>query len=352
MSGYDNFKIRTMLDGENSRQAKIKDAKHILSLEFKNDPSYCETMFLWIPGVNPHKDEQIDIRLFDRKYSAANGFTTKFEVQIDTNIDIGYYYFNDELKQYWICTELFNVNDIYISGKLTMCNWFLRWQNLAGEIIEYPCSDINSTQYNSGESGDKTMTLGSAQHMVTVQLSPETIGIRTPLRFFVSKDYSIPFKVTQNDTISNNYGNGLCKITLTQDQLNPETDRPDIGLCDYIPSSSIDEPSQSPDPDETTDLFAEILYKNDPELKAGGTNKTFTGVFRSKPDEIINEIGVWDVIVVDELLDYVQYTVNENTLKIRVLNDPIVIGGIVRIVFSAKDKTVSKYMDLKITSII
>ena len=39
---------------------------------------------------------------------------------------------------------------------------FLKWQNENGEILEYPCNDINSTQYNSGESGDKTMTLGSA----------------------------------------------------------------------------------------------------------------------------------------------------------------------------------------------
>ena len=52
MSNYDNFKLRTTLDGANSREAKINDARHILSLEFANDPSYCDLMYWWIPGVN------------------------------------------------------------------------------------------------------------------------------------------------------------------------------------------------------------------------------------------------------------------------------------------------------------
>ena len=35
MNGYNNFKIRTQLDGTNSRESKINDAKHILSLSSK-----------------------------------------------------------------------------------------------------------------------------------------------------------------------------------------------------------------------------------------------------------------------------------------------------------------------------
>ena len=50
MSGYDNFKLRTTLDGANSRESKINDARHILELEFTNDPSYCDSMYRWIPA--------------------------------------------------------------------------------------------------------------------------------------------------------------------------------------------------------------------------------------------------------------------------------------------------------------
>lgn len=246
--GYDNFKIRTFLDGKDSRDAKINDARHILNLEFYNDPSYCDSMFRWVAGRNAHMSDRIDIRLFGRKYSAANGYTTMFEMKIEDLPNIGDYYYDQSRDQYWIVTELFEVNHIHYSGKLTLCNWVLKWQDDIGNIIEYPCQNINSTQYNSGESGNQTITLGSAQHMATVQATPDTIALKSPRRFFISRDYMIPFKVTQNDTVSNFYGNGLCKITLTQDQLNAKVDRPDLGLCDYIPEPSSDVPGQ----DETT----------------------------------------------------------------------------------------------------
>ena len=288
MSGYDNFKLRTTLDGANSREAKINDARHILALEFTNDPSYCDSMYRWVPGTNSHIGDRIDIRLFGRKYSSANGYTTQFEVQVDDKPDIGDYYFEQELNQYWICTELHNVNHIHVSGKLTMCNWFLKWQNDKGEVLEYPCNDINSTQYNSGEAGDKTMTLGSAQHMATVQATPDTIDIRSPLRFFVSRDYTIPFRVTQNDTVSNNYGNGLCKITLTQDLLQPD-DRPDLGLCDYKEPTPL-----PPEPDETTDLSAVISGNN--KLKCG-FDRDYKVEFKNRDGERQDNVEFsWNVI--------------------------------------------------------
>lgn len=289
MSGYDNFKLRTTLDGANSREAKINDARHILALEFTNDPSYCDSMYRWIPGVNSRIGDRIDIRLFGRKYSSANGYTTQFEVQVDDKPDIGDYYFEQELNQYWICTELHNVNHIHVSGKLTMCNWFLKWQNDKGEVLEYPCNDINSTQYNSGEAGDKTMTLGSAQHMATVQATVDTIALRSPQRFFVSRDYSIPFKVTQNDTVANNYGNGLCKITLTQDQLNLSVDRPDLGICDYKEPTPL-----PPEPDETTDLSAVISGNN--KLKCG-FDRDYSVEFVDSNKEIHTDVEfTWNIV--------------------------------------------------------
>lgn len=289
MSEFDNFKLRTTLYGTNSREEKINDAKHILSLEFTNDPSYCDSMYKWIPGINPHYESRIDIRLFSRKYSSANGYTVQFEIQTKDNPDIGDYYYDKELNQYWICTELYDVNHIYIGGKLTLCNWFLRWQNEAGEVIEYPCNDINSTQYNSGESGDKIITLGSAQHMATVQATPETISLKSPQRFFISRDFTIPFRVTQNDTIANYYGNGLCKITLTQDQFNPKVDRPDLGLCDYKPPRPL-----PPEPDETLDLSAIINGNN--KLK-NGFDRDYSVTFVDSNKNKIQDVDFsWNVM--------------------------------------------------------
>ena len=338
MSGYDNFKLRTTLDGANSREAKINDARHILALEFTNDPSYCDSMYRWIPGINSHIGDKIDIRLFGRKYSSANGYTTQFEVQVDDKPDIGDYYFEKELNQYWICTELHNVNHIHVSGKLTMCNWFLKWQNDMGEVIEYPCNDINSTQYNSGEAGDKTMTLGSAQHMATVQATSDTIGIRSPLRFFVSRDYTIPFKVTQNDTVSNNYGNGLCKITLTQDQLNLEVDRPDLGLCDYKEPTPL-----PPEPDETTDLSAVISGKSN---LINGFSRTYSVEFKDSNGDIKQDVDfTWNV---ESDFD-VQQTISGNQIELSV-DDKSLIGSSFILQVLVQDKVLSEF-EITITSL-
>lgn len=284
--GYNRFKIRTNLYGENSRQAKINDARHILNLEFTNDPSYCDTMYLWIPGENPHKDKHVDIRLFGRKYSSANGNTVQFEMQIGEAANIGNYYYNDETGQCWICTELFYVNEIHYAGKLTLCNWTLKWQTEDGRILEYPCQDINSTQYNSGESGDKTMTLGSAQHMATVQATPDTIALATPQRFFVSRDYKIPFRVTQNDTVANYYGNGLCKITLYQDQLREE-DNTELGICDY---RNIERPA----PPEGQDISIQIA--GEPFIKAGYDRDYTAKILDSSGVEVSGVNYQWDVV--------------------------------------------------------
>ena len=338
MSGYDNFKLRTTLDGANSREAKINDARHILALEFTNDPSYCDSMYRWIPGVNSHIGDRIDIRLFGRKYSSANGYTTQFEVQVDDKPDIGDYYFEQELNQYWICTELHNVNHIHVSGKLTMCNWFLKWQNDKGEVLEYPCNDINSTQYNSGEAGDKTMTLGSAQHMATVQATPDTIDIRSPLRFFVSRDYSIPFKVTQNDTVANNYGNGLCKITLTQDQLNLSVDRPDLGLCDYKEPAPL-----PPEPDETTDLSAVISGKSN---LINGFSRTYSVEFRDSNGDIKQDVDfTWNI---ESDFD-VQQIINGNQIELSV-DDKSLVGSSFILQVLVQDRVLSEF-EITITSL-
>lgn len=338
MSGYDNFRLRTTLDGRNSREAKINDARHILALEFTNDPSYCDSMYRWIPGVNSHIGDRIDIRLFGRKYSSANGYTTQFEVQVDDKPDIGDYYFEQELNQYWICTELHNVNHIHVSGKLTMCNWFLKWQNDKGEVLEYPCNDINSTQYNSGEAGDKTMTLGSAQHMATVQATPDTIALRSPQRFFVSRDYSIPFKVTQNDTVANNYGNGLCKITLTQDQLNLSVDRPDLGICDYKEPAPL-----PPEPDETTDLSAVISGKSN---LINGFSRTYSVEFKDSNGDIKQDVDfTWNV---ESDFD-VQQKVNGNEIELSV-DDKSLIGSSFILQVLVQDKVLSEF-EITITSL-
>ncbi len=272
------MKERIKLSGKSLYDEQIKDAQDILADGFKDDVSCAKHIFFWIAGENPQKGNHVYIKFYDRKYSSANGNTKLFLTHNNDKIEVGDYIYDEEENTYWICTESFHVDNIHYEGKFTQCNWLLRWQRPDGTILEYPCLDLNSTQYNSGESGNNTLKLGSAQHMEKVQANSDTISLSSPQRFYVSRDNSIPYVITQNDTTASNYGKGICNITVTQDVRREDKDRPDLGICDYIDPSSPLPPTLS-EPNETTDLSAVIL--GDLELQIGFSN-TYSVSFTDK----------------------------------------------------------------------
>lgn len=247
------MKERIKQSGTSLYDEQIKDAQNILADGFTDDISCAKHIFFWIAGENPQKGKHVYIKFYDRKYSSANGNMKSFLAHNNDKIEVGDYIYDEEENTYWICTESFHVDNIHYEGKFTQCNWYLRWQRPDGTILEYPCLDLNSTQYNSGESGNSTLKLGSAQHMEKVQANSDTISLASPQRFYVSRDNSIPYVITQNDTTASNYGKGICNITVTQDVRREDKDRPDLGICDYIDPSSPLPPTPS-EPNETTDL--------------------------------------------------------------------------------------------------
>lgn len=255
---------RMKLDGNSIRQSKINDAKILMENQLETDPSYNEYFVIWEHDVNAEDFVEQPIKLYNRKYSSANGYTVQFETLIDKIIPIGTVLYDTDEKIYYLCTESFNKDKILNNGKLTRCNNFLKWQDSSGKIFEYPVFDINSTQYNSGVQGDKVMTLGSTQHMLTITADENTIALDHDKRFFNDRNTKSPtvFKLTQNDTTALNYDKGLLHITITEDEYDPKTDSIENWLCDYIKPNS-------PTP-------IEIIYTGKPVIRIGGSAKTFT----------------------------------------------------------------------------
>ena len=94
-----------------------------------------------------------------------------------------------------------------------------------------------------------------------------------------------------------------------------------------------------------------ITFKGVQELKIGGNTKTLTGSFVDKYGNTTSDIGEWEVVAIDELKPYIDYTITDNILKIKVLENDFATSGKVRITFSNSDKSVSKYLDFNITTI-
>lgn len=302
---------RMKLDGNSIRQSKINDAKMLMKNQFESDPSYNECFVVWKYGADTDDFVEQPIKLYSRKYSSANGYTVQFETLIDKTIPIGAVLYDTDEQIYYLCTESFNKDKILNNGKLTRCNNFLKWQDSSGKVFEYPVFDVNSTQYNSGVQSDKTITLGSTQHMLTITADENTIALEHDKRFFSDRNTKHPtvFKLTQNDTTALNYDKGLLRLTITEDEYNPKTDSIENWLCDYIKPNS-------PTP-------IEITYAGNPIIRVGGSAKTFTAN--------TTETVTWELITTDMQNKCITMAVTDNKCKIKCSDNELLIGSSVKL---------------------
>ena len=222
------------------------------------------------------KSNIIRLEVVNEDYSAANGNIVEVTSLISFPVVIGDVLYRADTDTYYICTESYKKSRMFYKCVLTRCNYWMRWQDDKKNIFEYPIFEINSTQYNSGESGDKTMTFGSSQHLVTITADANTIALNHGKRFFWDRNTMNPtvFKITQNDTTAMNYDKGLLKITITEDQYNSKTDSIENWLCDYFPTSTIT-----------------ITYKGSPTIRVGSTKTLTVDTNETVAWSIENDIG-------------------------------------------------------------
>ena len=279
--------------GGNIRQSKINDGKLLMNNQLMTDPSYNPNMVFWQFGVDVDDLESVPIKTFNEKYSVANGINLQFDALIDSPIVVGDLLYDKRRNLYWICIESFDRDEILCAGKLVRCNYIMKWQDDDKNIFEYPVFEINSTQYNSGEFGDKTMTLGSSQHLITAIADKNTIALNHGHRFFWDRNTVDPtvFKITQNDTTAMNYDKGLIKITVTEDQYNPKTDSIENWLCDYFKVSTVT-----------------ITYSGNPTIRVGGTKTLNVDTTETVIWSVESDVGA-------------TITPNGNSVKVKCPND-------------------------------
>lgn len=354
MECFDRFKKKMELSGGSLRNENIKNSKMLLNETFADDASFALGIYMWELG-KIGKDAYIDsdvikIRFYERKFSTANGGLMKFQTLEDTPIIVGDIIYDSINDEYWICTESFIIDEIHYQGKFTLCNWILRWQNETGKILEYPCQDINATQYNSGEKGNKQFVIGSAQHTLTLPSDENTIMISTPQRFYLDKNKINPtaYIVTQNDTTSYNYGKkGLVKVMVLQDVKDHASDRPDLGLCDYI-NIDLDDEKDNDDNNITGTISAKIVYDKKV-IKSGGDSQVYKALFYdSEGNEITNMKPLWNIVC--DFKNELEINESGNEIEIKIDNDDYIDESF-RLILSDIDCSVSDYLIITIDSL-
>lgn len=324
MRCLDKFNKKMSYSGGSIRKEGILNTRELLKETFADDPSYALGVYFWKLGLKEYNNESpIEIRLYGRTFSAANGVTVKFQTLYDTPVVVGDVIYDTNEDQYLICTEAFNIDDIHYKGKFTLCNWILKWQNKNGKILEYPCYDMNATQYNSGEQSNKVFTIDSNQHILTLPSDENTVELCSPQRFYLDKAIVNPstYIVTQNDTTSYNYGKkGLVKLTVFSYPNNVETDRPDLGICDYVDMSAGSINAGTTVKECCCRASKAAIEYSTSVIKSGGDSQLFIGKFYDdKENEVTTIVPHWTIVC--DFSDKLQVKEFDNCLSIGIDDD-------------------------------
>lgn len=334
MECLNKFKVKMVRTGSSIREDKIKASRMILDQTFYDDASFQSGVYFWRLGLlekeDYEKENTIAIRIYARKFSNANGWTCKFQTLNDTPVEVGDIVYCSEKQEYFLCTEVFDIDGIHYQGKFTLCNWILRWQDKSGKILAYPCYVINATQYNSGEQSTRQYTIGSSQHMIKLPCDENTVCIRTPQRFMLDKNFDDPitYQVTQNDTTTYNIcGKGIVLVTVLETPINRETDNIELGICDYriVENDTDDTTDNSGDETPETgdnNITKSVIKYSTKVIKSGGNAKTFTASFIDEEDNEVEVTPKWSIVY--EYADRLNTKIVGNSIKISVDDDSLV----------------------------
>ena len=130
----------------------------------------------------------------------------KIQCPITADVKRGYYV-NYENTIWIIDTNVANIDDTYLSARMSRCQYLLRWQNKNGHIIERWAYSSDQTKYSNGEFGNKAVTVGDNQYALLLPIDEETKLLKRNMRFamdFEDSDEPDIYKLSNRKVNLNN----------------------------------------------------------------------------------------------------------------------------------------------------
>lgn len=223
----------------------------------------------------------------------------------------------------WLIVSCDWDKEVYTYGKAQQCNYLLKWQNADAEVIERWSVVLSASKYNNGQLYNNVITVGSNQLMVYLPNDSETLKLGSNKRVMVDFNTDTPkcYDVTRVDTVTMSYdgvaepaynGKGCILLVLTETEINPDVDRVDLMLCDYVNPNDIPHPSP-----------INITYSGLPQLRIGG-RKAFTA-------ETENEV-VFSLIHSALLDGKLTMEQTGNKCVVKCANDSALVGATFKVV--------------------
>lgn len=260
MSDFDTYKSRLHLRGSTNRERELYYEKRELASKAINSLSCKDCLVNGVPqklviddGTLPYYK---DVKSLPDEYFNAGDLV-------------------EWTGAMWLIVSCDWDKEVYTYGKAQQCNYLLKWQNADAEVIERWSVVLSASKYNNGQRYNNVIVVGSNQLMVYLPIDEETLKLRSDKRLMVDFNTELPkcYDITRVDTVTMGYdgtaeprydGKGCILLVLTETEINPDVDRIDLMLCDYIDPNDIPHPSP-----------INITFSGSPSIRIGG-RKTFT----------------------------------------------------------------------------
>lgn len=198
--------------------------------------------------------------------------------------------------RYWLIDSYPGTQGIYEKATMCLCQYYLRWQNKNGNIIERWCNLASASKYDVGENGNNTIILTSNNYTVKMPYDEEIIELEGK-RVFIDKKVTNPtkvFKLTRNDDVLYDYGDeyhgSILSFIADKDEFNPTADNQELRICNYTPTPS--QPS-TPTPPSTSDEIVSISGSNTLRV---GRKKSWKVTFTDKDGNEVDKTDfAWNV---------------------------------------------------------
>lgn len=312
----------------NTYKSKSRQETDLYLLNRHVDECFADTIDYHVVKRNGEPFELLIIKDTDN-----NTFKKKIKSRPSEPFNLGDYI--EWNNQIWLVTLVDTDDKAYHSGYMYLCTVPLRWQNSEGKIIERYVYAEDFTKYSNGVTGNNTITIGDNQYGLTLPVDEETKKLKRDMRFPIDFDDSEQpdiYKLTNRKVkLSDNqyFGRGGTMIvTMSFDAFNPNDDKrvvmedgQEVWICNYNNSHTPLPPTPS-EPDETTDLSAEIFGNKNLNI---GFTRTYTVVFT---DENGNEVQSDDVNFSWNVISNfnINQNITKNKIKLNVDTDDSLVG--------------------------
>ena len=308
MSDFDTYKSRLHLRGSTNRERELYYEKRELASKAVSSLSCKDCLVNGVPqklviddGTLPYYK---DVKSLPDEYFDAGDYVEWADAM-------------------WLMVSCDWDKEVYTYGKMQQCNYVLKWQNVNADVIERWSVVLSASKYNNGQLYNNVIVVGSNQLMVYLPIDEETLKLKSNKRLMVDFNTELPkcYDVTRVDTVTMGYdgtaeprydGKGCILLVLTETEINPDVDRIDLMLCDYVNPNDIPHPSP-----------INITYSGSPSIRIGG-RKTFTA-------ETENEVVF--SLVNSALLDG-KLTMEQtgNKCVVKCANDSALVGATFKVV--------------------